>query len=296
MPHFVRVAAFSVLVAIALAWATPPVGAQKKKEGKDSADSTPATPADYKTLQKAKELTGTIVSVSGSAVILKVDYPHIEPNPKFKPSSVASKANTAVIKQYQQAQELERIQRDYKRAMTAKNPQDRARAAAKYQYEVAQFNQRMEREYKKLVDQASKDPNLAKNNANNTTDPLIVVHSYKEYELELQDKVVLRKLFLPFEFDDSGKPREYTEKEKAELKGTDKTKPGYSAKIEEATPGTEAKLHLTAPKNVEKPKASKDDPDGIGNVERPTVNMMVLTKENRNSSTGAADKKKKDKK
>jgi len=44
-------------------------------------------------------------------------------------------------------------------------------------------------------------------------------------------------MFLPFEYDDEGKQKTYTEKEKKELRGDDKTKPGYQSKMEEIAQG-----------------------------------------------------------
>jgi hypothetical protein len=301
MTHCGRVVTFGVVLLAIVALAAPEVGAQKKKDNKDKSDTNPALPADYKSLQKAKEVSGIIVSVSGTTVTFKLDYPHLENNPKYKPPTVTNPGakgyNAQANQQYRDFQQQQRLMKDYQQAMNAKNPQERARALQRYQQEMARFQQNMQRDYAQLLQKAAKDPNYTKNNANNTTDPFIVVHAYKEYELELQDKVVFRKMFLPFEFDDAGNPKQYTEKEKTELRGTDKTKPGYKAAADEATPGTEAKFHLTAPKKTETPKPKdKDDPDGVGNVERPTVNMVVLTKYNANPSTGAPEKKKKDKK
>jgi len=297
MSQFGRVFAFGAMVAVFLASDTLEVAAQKKKDKDANRDITnDAVPADYKALQKAKDVTGIIVAVSGTTVSFKVDSPRLEANPKFKAPTItnpnAKGYNAQANQQYRQVQEYQRIMRDYQQALNAKNPQERARAMQRYQQDLARFQQNMQREYSQLLARAAKDPNYSKNNANNTVDPFIVVHSYKEYELELQEKVVLRKMFLPFEFDDAGNPRQYSDKEKAELRGDDKTKPGYSAKIDEATAGTEAKFHLTPPKKAD----AKESADGVGNVERPTVHMMVLTKYNANPSTPPANPKKKDKK
>jgi hypothetical protein len=61
----------------------------------------------------------------------------------------------------------------------------------------------------------------------------------KEFELEFAAKVVLRKLNLPFEYDDKGNPKKYTPAEMAKLKGPGNL-PGYVAKIEDFTPGASA--------------------------------------------------------
>ena len=132
------------------------------------------------------------------------------------------------------------------------------------------------------------------------TQPFITVTGTKDFDLELTEKVVYRKLILPFEYDDTGNVKTYTDKEKADLKGEDKTKPGYMAKVEEFIPGMEVKLTLAAPKKKPAPEkdADKDkekDTKAPEEVARPTVSMVVMTKEGPNSGsiTGANDKKKK---
>jgi hypothetical protein len=44
-------------------------------------------------------------------------------------------------------------------------------------------------------------------------------------------------------------------------------------------PGAEVKLYLTPPKKVEKSKDDDKDSPGVEPVARPTINMMLLTKE-----------------
>src|SRR5262249_53309355 len=142
---------------------------------------------------------------------------------------------------------------------------------ARYQNDMARTNQQMLAKANKATDN--------KNNANNTTDPFIVVHSYKEYDLETQDKVYVRKLFLPQEFDDMGNVKKYSEKEKNELKDP---KGGYKSKMDEVAPGMEAKLSLTAPKKKKETDTKADQEAGAGEVDRPTVNTIVLQKDSPN--------------
>jgi hypothetical protein len=51
----------------------------------------------------------------------------------------------------------------------------------------------------------------------------------KDVELEVGDNLKVRTLVEPVEYDDKGKPRRLTAKEKAELKGSDPKLPGYEA-------------------------------------------------------------------
>jgi hypothetical protein len=117
------------------------------------------------------------------------------------------------------------------------------------------------------------------------------------------EKVVYRKLFLPFEYDDMGQVKTYTKEEKEELRGDDKTKPGYTAKFEEFRAGQEVKLYLTPPKKKEKDKDAdadkekdKDAPKEKEEVLRPTINMIVATKDNAAPAITGDDGKDKKKK
>lgn len=296
MGHLGRVVSFGALLALAMAWDASDAVAQKKKaEPKKNQNTTDlATPADYKLIQKNKELVGSIVSVNGSTVTLKVDFPHLENNPKYKAPKVtnpnAKGYDAQANQQYQMWRTYQDMMLQQQRAMNAKTPQERQRALQRYYQDMARFQQQQQQQYKKMMTQVNKTNKTATGGAN---DPFIVVHAYKEFEFEIESKAVVKKLFLPVEFDDTGNLKKYTDKEKADLRGDDKsTPPRYMAKIDEATPGTEAKLYLTPPKKVEKPK----EEDGIGNIERATINLIVLTKESTMSPGEAPKKKKKDKK
>ncbi|MSQ96184.1 MAG: hypothetical protein EXR98_16750 [Gemmataceae bacterium] len=295
MRHFGWVFGFTGVLAILLALDVADAVAQKKKaepkKNKNVADL--ATPADYKLIQNKKELVGSLVAVNGSTVTIKVDFPHVENNPKYKAPKVTNPKASGYNAQANQEYQLWRTYQDMKvqqqLAMNAKNPQERQRALQRYYQDMARFQQQQQQQYKKMMTQVNKTNKTATGGAN---DPFVVVHAYKEFEFEMEMKAAVKKMYLPFEFDDTGNPKKYTDKEKADLRGDDKSNPPrYMAKMDEATPGTEAKLFLTPPKKVEKPK----EEDGVGNIERATINLLLLTKEG-TMSAGEAPKRKKDKK
>jgi len=299
MGHFVRLFGFGAALAVLLASAgTDEVFAQKKDKKADS-KANPATPADYALMQKNKEVTGTIIGVGGGGVSisLRVDTPHMEPNPNYKPPTVtnpnAAGYNQQANQQYQQLRQYNDIQRQMQQAAKAKSPQEQQRIMNRLQLDMARFQQDQQRQ---LAQQMAKAVKGAKNpGGNSNSEPFRIVHQYKDYEFELQEGAVLRKVFLATEYDDTGNIKEYTEKVKAELRGTDKTKPGYLARLDEIIPGAEAKLTLIAPKATKKDPKAKDD-DGIGNVDRPIVKMVVLTKESTSTPVVGGAPKKKDKK
>ena len=70
----------------------------------------------------------------------------------------------------------------------------------------------------------------------------------KEYEFELTEKAHLRKLNIGFEYDDKGNPVKNDPKRMAILKG-DTSKPGYVAKAEDLTVGSQVTVYLTKSKD-----------------------------------------------
>jgi hypothetical protein len=295
-----RVLGFGALLALLAGLAPSDVGAQKKKDAKDKDKDKEiypaATDADYKAIQKQKNLIGKLVSLDSVNVTLRAEYPHYEANPKYKPPKVtnpkAKNYNAAANQQYQMWKTYNDLTRQQQKAAQAKNPKDYQRAMQRISQDMARLQQQvMQQMYQAGANVPPFDPN---------NPPFIVVTNTKDFDLEVQEKVVYRKLFLPVEYDDTGKIKTYTEKEKTELRGDDKTKPGYTAKLDDFQAGQEVKLYLTAPKKMEKDKdADKDkeadkDAKVVEEVLRPTVNMVVLTKDAPNTtSPGADDKKKK---
>src|SRR6478609_9597697 len=174
MWHLARVLAFGGVLAVVAALSAPSeVIAQKKNKGKVD-NGYAALPEDYKAIQNKKDLTGQIIAVSGSVVTLRVDSPKVEPNPKYKPPTGTNSA------EYRLYQDGLRLQRDYQSAMNTKNPVSRQQAMIRYQNDMARLNAQ-------VMAKAAKSANT--DNSKNTTDPFILVHYYKEFDLETQEKV-----------------------------------------------------------------------------------------------------------
>jgi hypothetical protein len=298
MWHIGRVLAFGGALTLVVALCGPSeVMAQKKKnQPPPVADNGyGATEADYKAIQNRKDLTGTIVSTGSSVITLRTDNPHMEVNPKYKAPKVgAPRYNTAgnqMMRTYNQ------LMQDQQRLANARNSrtyqQDLQRLnndMFRYQQQFAQYQMQMMNQYTQAMarsgaNKAITDPNYQGPPTADTAtanDPYIVVHSYKEYDLETKENVVVRKMFLPFEYDDEGKVKQYTEKQKSELRGDDKSKPGYKSSMEEIINGMEAKLYLTPPPKKKKDEAADKEKDKDAppeEVARPTINMIVLTKD-----------------
>src|SRR5438309_671433 len=54
-----------------------------------------------------------------------------------------------------------------------------------------------------------------------------VKYDHRRFEVEMATNVEVRTLFLPAAYDDMGNLKDYTEKEKKELKGPNPSVPGY---------------------------------------------------------------------
>jgi len=111
----------------------------------------------------------------------------------------------------------------------------------------------------------------------------------KPIDVRAVDKVKVRTLFPPVQYDDTGNLKKWTVKELTTLKGTSKL-PGYPAEIEVLKPGQVVYLYLAKPpappkgstaekkKNDIKKKLIEDD-EKIEMTERPEVVMIIVAQE-----------------
>jgi hypothetical protein len=286
MWHISRALGFGALLAgLALLGSVDALAQKKKNKDKDAKDYPAATDADYKSIQKQKELPGKLVAINTGTVTIRVDYSHQEPNPKYKPPKDNNQINQ-ILKTYAD------LQMQYQKAAYG-NPKQVMQA----QQRIANDMAKLQTQYSHLVGQVAKTSNDPNNQ------PFITITNTKDFDLEIMENCVYRKLNLAFEYDDTGNVKTYTKEEKDALRGDDKTKPGYAAKSDELAAGQEIKLYLTPPKKKEKDKDADKEKDKDAakepeEVQRPTVNMIVITKDNPTANItgddGKAKKKKKD--
>ena len=218
---------------------TSDASAQKKKKGVVET----ATDQDYKALQSVKELTGSLTEVNATSasnsVVFRLDIPHLTPNPKYHPPKGTN----------QQYQQLKNIYRQQAKIMATKNPIQR-------QIRMQQLMATMQSAYYQQLLQAA----VASNNPN--SQPFLLAHQYKDFQLDLADNAAIRKMSPGPEFDEKGNRITYTKEMKDELKG-DKTKPGYMASLLDLTAGEMVKISLKMPKKSKPAPASEkaDDKD-----------------------------------
>jgi hypothetical protein len=127
--------------------------------------------------------------------------------------------------------------------------------------------------------------------------PQFTVKTNKEdVEFQTIPDPKVRTMFLPEVFDDKGEIKKYTPAEKAELKGKDKSLPGYESSLEKLEAGQTLKVTLVPVKTKkaappEKNKENdKEEKPAVEEEKKMQVKMIVITKE---ANGTVPDKKKK---
>lgn len=112
----------------------------------------------------------------------------------------------------------------------------------------------------------------------------------KDVEIQATDDVVVRRSYPKEDFDEKGKPKRYTKKEKLELKGPDKKLPGYMAEFGDISTEQVIQLTLVRKKGVHAPKAPKrvkgKDKDAVAEADLmadngPMASLIVIVSEPR---------------
>jgi len=246
----------------------PVIGQKKDKKATDTAPQ--GTPQEYAQLNQVKEITGklTYADAGSKTLSFKLEFQNVEPNPNFKPGSLKGGAQN---QQYQHYVQMQKLMAQQQQAAAIANPVQR-------QQKLYQINMQLAKLQMQMQIQSQPRPGKNGTNPNNQNGPFKVTTTSKSFDLDIADKVVVRRLNLPTEYDDKGNIKEFTKEEIKKLRGTDTSKPGYAAKYDDLAPGQVVKLTLS-PANAEKNKTGKkllDDDDGVGNVAKPTITMIVI--------------------
>ena len=155
------------------------------------------------------------------------------------------------------------------------------------QQRIQEIAQQIQRLQQQLAAASSNPRNL----------PYKIVSDSKDFELEMTDGVAVRRLNPPFAYDDKGFPIEYSKEKLAEMKGKDKDKPGYEAKVEDLASGQVIAVALKPPakktpspsdpngkptepkdpKDPKDPKVKEDTPPP--EVARPTATLVLILRD-----------------
>ena len=275
---------FASLLLAAMAILTGDVVGQGKKN--NAQQPMTATDQDYIYLEQAKQVTGQILSFDDSSktVSVRVEGTDWVPNPNYKPMG----------NQYAQLNQHQAQLAQQQAVVSAAKSKAQTQAAMQ---QIAKLQGQIGQEMSKL------------GNVNPNNLPFKAQKHTRDFDLTMQDKVVYRKMNLELEYDDTGNPKSYTAAEKAKLKGTDTTKPGYKATASEFHANQIVYIYVSpAKKETKSPSSSastadKDDKtdspksdtpktDAI-TVDKPTVRMLIINKEGASVTTPTTPKKKK---
>jgi hypothetical protein len=263
--------------------------AQKKKTGAE-----PATPKEYAQLLQVREIVGKLANADEGTRVLSFEIEYQVPaaannkNPAYVNKGVDTKnlqQNAQALREMQQFnQQMARLAQQRQEAMRTDNPQQRAQKLQQVAMQMQRLQaQQAQRQWQKNA------RNLPGYNAKNTVAGIKMETVAKGFELDVQEKVVVRRQNLPFEYDDKGNPKQFTKEEVAELRGKDASLPGYKAKYGDLQQGQMVRLYLASPK-----AAAKNDDDAAGEGPRPQVRMIVILAESDGPAlANPADKKKK---
>jgi hypothetical protein len=172
---------------------------------------------------------------------------------------------------------------------TVPNPQGfQALAQAQANWQQRQINLfRQNNPRQRAIDAANLQRDIARDL------PKLKAGCYKTqpYDVKLRaaDKMRVRTLFLPIDYDDKGNVKKYTKKEKEALRGPDKSLPGYTSEMEALHAGQTVMVYLAKGQANPVPNSKKgakgaaklnpdDDAGDIGD-QRPEVVMIVIMAE-----------------
>ena len=213
---------------------------------------------------------------------MRIDFPTSVPNPRYRPN-VGAERN--LMRDYQQ------MMQQQAQIMRSRN----ARQIQQHMMRMAQLENRIQMDMMRAM------------NSNPNNPPFLQKHNLKDFDFQMQDNTVYRKMFLPQEYDDTGNLKKPTKAEKAKLRGKNpQPKDSYSATTDEFHPGQFVWVYLNKPKKTSSSSSSssssaakktKDDEElEDTGPPRPTVKTLVLVQEGSLPSSSQNNNRKKGKK
>jgi len=197
------------------------------------------------------QYAGKLESVSGSTFVLGVNAPRLEPKPG------AQRKSQNINNHYQaMLRDQDRLAAAYDRLSRARTPQQQRGASN----EIGNITRAMQGHANALA--AAGGQSLFN-----------VKYDHRRFEVEMATNVEVRTMFLPPAYDDMGNLKEYTEKEKRELKGPNPSAPGYKSDLSALTAGQKVRVTLAkvreksenaaepVKKDPEKKDPEKKDPE-----------------------------------
>lgn len=236
--------------------------AQKKKRPDASSskviDSDKLTPGEFVGLLKAPP-------GSDRSFPLEISLPKLVPTGS---TAARGNSNTNRILQYQL-----QLQQAQAQLISANNPQQRQRA-----------QQRMQRIQRQLL---SSLMNLQRSGG---APPGYRLEKVKtEIDFQASDKVKVRTLVLPEIYDDKGNLQKYSPQQLNDLKGRDRSLPGYESSLDKLQAGQQLRVVLARSSNA----SSDQQEDSTSEKKMQATLIVILAEPSENSlPKGKANKKK----
>jgi len=242
------------LVALFLLLSTEQAQGQAKKKP----DPAAGIPTDSDKLAPG-EFVGLLKSVPGSDrhFTLEMESSRLVPSGAGggRPGGVANQQNAALRAQMQ-------LQQAQAQLNNARTPQQRQQAMNRLRQATLQLQRAMAQ---------------AQRGGGAGVPPGYKLEKFKiPVEFQLADKAKIRTLVLPETFDEKGNLKTYSPKELAELKGKDKSAPGYEFSLEQLQVGQLVKVTLVkVPKTADPLAKEMDNPDDDKSKQ---VKLLVVLK------------------
>jgi hypothetical protein len=252
-------------------------GQQKNQNNKPQQ----ATPQDYYLISNQPSVPGKLLAFDDAShtISVRVDFFEWVPNPKYRANAGA---------QHNLIRDYNHLMQEQARAANSRN----ARQAQQHYNNMANLQNRI------AVEMAR---------ANNPSNPPFIRRDrIKDFDLEMQEKVIYRKMFLPEEYDDTGNLKTFTAEEKEKLRGKNPSPRGsYTAQPSEFHPGQDVWVYLSPPsthssssssssstgKDKDKENEDKDAKDT--KPPQPSVRKLVIVQDGTLTPTQNDQKKKK---
>jgi hypothetical protein len=258
------------------------------------------TAAEYVQLKKQSDVYGKLAKVdpvSSANRTFRLDIPYQYPittkgknrlNPRGTGTGGVHVPNTAnlqsqmasLVREQEQIQRIKNpVQREQKLAQLMMKMQSlQARMQLAQAHLEFQLERAMTRQAVRIFNQAKYGPNTT------------LATAFKEFQMEAIDGIVVRRQNPPVEYDDKGNVKKFTKEELEQLKGKDKTLPGYTAAYEDLKAGQMLKVYVAKPKSDKKDdkaenkanaaddkvEVAKKDDAALPGSDLPQVRMILI--------------------
>jgi hypothetical protein len=254
-------------------------GQQKNQKNKPQQ----ASPQDYYLISNQSSIPGQLLAFDdvSHTMSVRVDYFEWVPNPKYKPNAGA---------QHNLIRDYNHLMQEQSRLAGSRN----ARQAQQHYINMMNLQNRIAQDMARA------------NSFNPNNPPFIRKDHIKDFDLDVQEKVIYRKMYLPEEYDDTGNLKTLSKEEKDKLRGENPNPKGsYSATASEFHPGQDVWVYLTPPSKYSssgssaassstgKDKDAEDKDVKDTKPPQPTVRKLVIVKDGTLVPTQNDQKKKK---